>query len=226
MNNNSKKMISARSVVSKIMSAVFATAGIFAVACVIYICINYLNATPKLTIDPAIPKARVMGLMDSVCKGDYTSAENYMLDHPDLGINKAPQDEVSALIWSAFVDSTSYSFSGECYTTDDGLAQNITFTCLDISSITSKLRDRSQALLKARVDAAEDTSEIYDENNEYRTDLVNEVLRQAVTDALEEDKQYLTSEITVYLKYQNDQWWVQADQVLLDALFGDVLFYS
>jgi hypothetical protein len=149
-----------------------------------------------------------------------------MLDHPDLGINKAPQDEVSALIWSAFVDSTSYSFSGECYTTDDGLAQNITFTCLDISSITSKLRDRSQALLKARVDAAEDTSEIYDENNEYRTDLVNEVLRQAVTDALEEDKQYLTSEITVYLKYQNDQWWVQADQVLLDALFGDVLFYS
>ena len=76
------------------------------------------------------------------------------------------------------------------------------------------------------MDAAEDTSEIYDENNEYRTDLVNEVLRQAVTDALEEDRQYLTTEITIYLKYQNDQWWVQADQALMDALFGDVLFYS
>ena len=226
MNNSSKKLVTPRAVVSKIMSAIFAVGGIFAVLCVIYICINYLNMPPKLTIDPEIPKSRVMGLMDSICKGDYASAENYILDHPDLGIDKAPQDEVSALIWAAFVDSTSYSFSGDCYTTDDGLAQNITFTCLDISSITSKLRDRSQALLKERVDAAEDTSEIYDENNEYRTDLVNEVLRQAVTDALEEDRQYLTTEITIYLKYQNDQWWVQADQALMDALFGDVLFYS
>ena len=226
MENKSNKSSTCRSIFSKILSVLFALGGILAVACVIYICLNCLDRTPILTFSAELPKARVMGLMDSVCSGDFSAAENYMLDHPDLGIDKEPKDEVSKLIWDAFVDSMEYSFTGECYATNDGIAQNVTFTCLDITSVTANLRDRSQALLKARVDAAEDTSEIYDENNEYRTDLVNKVLQQAVEEALAEDAKLITNVITVNLKYQNEQWWVQADQTLLDTLFGDVLFYS
>ena len=56
--------------------------------------------------------------------------------------------------------------------------------------------------------------------------MVNKVLQQAVEEALAEDAKLITNVITVNLKYQNEQWWVQADQTLLDTLFGDVLFYS
>ena len=226
MENNSTKNITCRSVLSKIMSVIFALGGIFAIVCFIYICLNFRDASPTLTFDAELPKARVTGFMESVCNNDFASAENYLLNHPDLGIDKDPKDEVSKLIWDAFLDSMEYSFSGDCYATNDGIAQNITFTCLDITSVTTNLRERSQAMLKARVEAAVDTSEIYDENNEYRADLVNEILHQAVKDALAEDAQYKTTVITINLKRQDDQWWIQADQTLLDTLFCDVLFYS
>lgn len=225
-NSTGKKPVSVRSILRIIGAALFALIGISAMICVIFICINFRDSKPILTFSPDIPRRRVVELMDSICNGDFDTAEKCFLGNPNLGVDTAPTDEVSTLIWDAFLDSTTYTLSGDCYTTDDGLAQNITFTCLDISSVTVNLRERSQTLLKQRVDDASDVSEIYDENNEYRTDVVNEVLHQAVEDALKEDARTLTTEVTLNLQYHDEQWWIEADQALLDVLFGDVLFYA
>ena len=226
MDNKSTRNFNINKLANRVSSVIFAILGVLAIVLVIYICSTQLNTPPKLTFSPELPQARVKGFMESMSNGEYSNAEEYLIGQPDLGASKVPSDEIGAMIWQEFVNSTDYSLSGSCYATDDGLAQNVTYTYLDISSVTANLRERSQALLKDRINSAKDVSEIYDENNEYRSDLVNEVLVQAVKDALKEDAKYITTEITINLKYQDNQWWVEPDQALLDVLFGDVLFYS
>lgn len=93
---------------------------------------------------------------------------------------------------------------------------------MDSASVTANLRERSQALLNQRVEEAEDVSEIYDENNEYRESVVMEALQEAVKAALQEDAETVTVSLTVNLKYQNGTWWVVVDNALLDAFSGGI----
>lgn len=95
---------------------------------------------------------------------------------------------------------------------------------MDVTSVTVNLKERSQTLLEQRVAEAVDVSEIYDENNEYREDFVMAVLRSAVEDALKEDARKMTVELTVKLSYQDGSWWVVADEALLDAISGGILY--
>ena len=124
------------------------------------------------------------------------------------------------MLWEAFLDSTEYELTGDCYTTDVGVAQNVSFTYLDTASVTANLRDRAQTLLNQRVEEAEDVSEIYDENNDYKEQIVMEALQEAVQAALQEDAKTVTVTLTVNLKHQNGQWWVVVDNALLDAFSG------
>ena len=128
------------------------------------------------------------------------------------------------ILWDALLDTMEYDLTGQCYTTDMGLAQDLTFTYLDPTSVTANLRTRSQTLLEQRVAEAEDVAEIYDENNNYREDFVMDILFEAAQDALREDSKTVTVVLTVNLKYQDGQWWIIADTNLLDAISGGVLF--
>ena len=107
---------------------------------------------------------------------------------------------------------------------EQGLAQDVSISCMDVTSVTVNLKERSQTLLEQRVAEAVDVSEIYDENNDYREDFVMAVLRDAVEDALEEDARMMTMELTVNLSYQDGKWWVVADEALLDAISGGILY--
>ena len=75
-------------------------------------------------------------------------------------------------------------------------------------------------LLNRRVEAAEDISEIYDEKNNYREDLILAVLQEATTIALKRDARYQETTIPIYLVFEQSQWWVQPSQELLNVLSG------
>ena len=79
-------------------------------------------------------------------------------------------------------------------------------------------------MLEERVAAAEDVSEIYDENNEYREELVMDVLYEAVEDALEEDARSMSMTVTVNLVFRDGKWWAVADEALLNAISGGILY--
>lgn len=98
----------------------------------------------------------------------------------------------------------------------------MTITTLDISSVTGALTEHAHALLTARVEGAEEMTELYDEENNFREELVSEVLQEAVVQALAEDAQTVTYDVTLNLIYRDGQWWVVPDQALLDAISGGV----
>ena len=210
--------------IKKLLSVIFAMVGIAAAAAAIYLALNNRTADPVLLLPPEEAEQQVTGLMDAVCSGDYAAASTYLQGQPGLGVDRDATDEVGVLIWEAFCDSMSYELVGDCYATAEGLAQNVTLTCMDVTSVTDVLRERSQAMLQQRVDEAEYMDEVFDEDHQYREDFVMDVLYDAACKALEEDATTMTTELTLNLIYQDGQWWIIADRVLLDAISGGILY--
>ena len=208
----------------KLISAVFALIAVAAAVAAVFLSFSSLDAQPVLTSSPVEAQARIEEFMEAICDADYDRVSECISGNPGLGLDRPASDDVGVLLWNAYTDSLTYTLEGECYATDEGLAQKVTLTGLDISSVTAVLKDRSQVLLEQRVAEAEDATDVYDENNEYREDFVMAVLYDAAAQALEIDGQEKTMEFTLNLVYQNDQWMVVADNTLLDAISGDILY--
>lgn len=208
--------------ISKVFSAIFALLGAGLLALALAVSLLAQDASPVLLAAPQEALDQSQAMMDAVARGDFAEAAQKMQGQPDLGTEGEPEDEAGRMIWTAFLDSIRYEFTGECYATDSGIARDVTIETLDIASVTASLRQRSQTLLNQRVAAAEDVEQIYDENGDYREDFVMEVLYDAVRQALEEDAVSVTSGTTLNLVYQQEQWWVVPDQALLSAISGGI----
>ena len=208
----------------KFLAVIFALVGICTAAAAVWLSTQFLDTKPILLTPPDAARSEVVALMDAVCDGDYAAASQSIYGTPNLGVDRDAGSEVGILIWDAFSSSMSYELQGDCYTTAQGLAQDVKITCLDITSVTANLKERSRVLLEECVAEAVDVSEIYDENNEYREELVMDVLYEAVEDALVEDARSMHMEVTVNLIYQDGKWWAMADEALLNAISGGILY--
>jgi hypothetical protein len=76
------------------------------------------GTSPTLLSPAHEAQALVTEAMDTLCRGDFSAVEQYLLDNPSLGVDREPEDAAGALIWEAFVRSLSYQLSGDCYATD------------------------------------------------------------------------------------------------------------
>ena len=205
------------------IGAILCLAGLAVAAGTVQIGMEYKEAIPILLKPAEEAQSRAATLMDAVCDGDYVTAGSMILGNPNLGVDREVTDPAGALIWNALAESMSYEFVGECYTTESGLAQSIRVSYLDLGSVTKDLKTRAQTLLENRVQNAEDITDVYDENNEYREDVVMEVLYDAVEEALQQDAKEITMEFTVNMVYQNGEWWVISDSTLLKAISGGIV---
>lgn len=205
------------------LSSIFALLGVVLLIATAVLCLTSLDATAKLIGTPKAAMECTEELMEALASGDYAAAGNMLYGQPDLGADREPSEEAGALIWKAFTDSISYEFTGECYATNSGIARNVGITTLEISSVTDSLAERVHVLLTERMETAEEMSELYDEENNFREDLVMEVLLEAVEQALREDARMITREVTLNLIYQDGQWWTVADQALLQTISGGVM---
>ena len=210
-------------IVSKIFGILLALAGLAVAAFTVKLCFDNQDSIPVLLAPVEAAQHQADALMEAVSNGDYETAGSLIVGNPSLGMDREPADTAGKLIWEAFMESYEYELVGECYATDSGVAQNVRVTYLDMASVTENLRQRSQVLLEAGVAGAEDVSEIYDENNEYRESFVMEVLEQAVRDALQEDVRYTGMDLTINLVYSEGEWLVVSDSRLMEAITGGVV---
>lgn len=181
------------------------------------------DAGPVLKEQPEAARNQVVTMLDALCAGEYDTVSACLYGNPGLGMDREAQDEVGRLFWDALADSFSYEIRSDFHATDSGVAMDITISAMDIDSVTVNLRQRAQTLLEERIEAAEDPSEIYDENNEYREDFVMGALYDAARAALSEDAASVSWEITLNLIYQDGQWWIMPEPELLQAISGGIL---
>lgn len=153
-------------------------------------------------------------------EGDLEAAAEVMYGQPDLGTVGMPADPETAAVWNAFLDSIVFEYTGSCQAADTGLFRTASVTTLEVASVTEKLPERVQSLMNQKIEAAGDLSEIYDAGNNFREELVTEVLQSALQQALSQDVRTVTREVTLKLVNRDGRWWVVPDQALLQALSG------
>ena len=204
-------------------SAVFGLLGLAITVGTVYLALNNRTAAPLLMEQPEAARNQVVTMLDALCAGEYDTVSACLYGNPGLGMDREIQDEVGRLFWDALMDSFSYEIHSDFHATDSGVAMDIQITALDIDSVTVNLRQRTQNLLEERIAQAENTSDIYDENNDFREDFVMAALYDAACDALEEDADTVSWEITLNLVYGDGQWWIVPEQELLQAISGGIL---
>lgn len=206
--------------ITNIFSAIFAVLALTIGALAVYLCFARVDAAPVLLTPAENAQGQAVRFLDAVCRGDYSAGEELLLGTPALGVDHSATEDVSVLVWDAFVDSLSYALLGECYATDSGVAQDVVLTYLDIDATMVRLRQRSQAILAQLQYSAEDISDLYDRDNNYREDVVMQVVYTAAQESLEEDAKSLTTTLTLNMVYLEDQWWIVPDDALIRAISG------
>lgn len=207
----------------KILAALCGVLGMLAAAGAIFLSFRFQNADPILLGQPEAARQCVTSLMDALCTGDYAGAEDLLYGSPDLGLGREPESEVGGLIWDAFTESLRCELSGELYATNNGVAQDVYVTGLDIAGVMEELGRHARALLEQRVAQAEAVSEVYDENNEYRKDFVMAVLSDAASDILAKSPAETEHLVTVNLVYEDDRWQAVPGSAFLETISGNVL---
>lgn len=208
--------------IARVFASVFAAIGAVLMVGAIVLSLISLDAPAEMVGMPKEAMACAEEMMDALAEGDFVAAAGKMYGQPDLGADQTPSGELEAMVWNAFTDSISYEFVGVCYAKDAGIYRDASITALDIPSVTANLQTRAQSLLTARAEAAEDAAELYDAGGNYRSDLISQVLREALEQTLREDGQYVTRDVTLKLIRRDGQWWVVPDQALLQAISGGV----
>lgn len=211
-------------ILKKILGVILVLVGLIAAASGIFLSFTAMDAEPVLVSEPVEATQKVAELMEAVVSCDYEKASRLIYGNPALGLDREPADQVGVLLWDAFTKSQSYELKGGCTASNSGLTQQVVFTYLDMDSVTANLGHRAQALLMERIESAENIDEIYDAKNEYREDVVMDVLEDAVAEALKKDAQNVSVELTVSMVFRDGQWWIVADNALLNVISGGVLY--
>lgn len=157
---------------------------------------------------------------EALDSGDLSAAAQLMYGQPDLGAEGTVADPETALVWDAFLENMSFTFTGKCYATENGFARDASVAVLDIASVTQKLPERTQSLVNQRIASAEKLDEIYDEEGHFHQELADEILNTALRQALAEDTQMIQRDVTVKLVNRDGSWWIVPDQTLLQTISG------
>lgn len=208
--------------IAKVFAWIFAGLGMMLLMGSVALCLFSLNATPRVT---ELPQGAVLcseTLGDAVTGGDYAALEACIYGQPKLGLTGEPAEELAAMVWELARLNLEFSWKGECYVREGTFCRDASVTYLDVSSMLEKLPTRAHALLTMRVEAATDMEQLYDSTGEFRQELVDEVLKAALTQCCLEDVQSVTADVTVELICRDGQWWALPDRQLLTALSGGV----
>lgn len=205
--------------IARIFSAVVGVLGAAVMVFSVILCLCSLDAEPKLKELPEGAVACAQELQQAVAKADFEAISRCLYGHPNLGAEEKMTDTAGKTLWEAFEDSLSLTYEGSCYATNSGIGCNAVVTSLDVASVAQSLSGHAHALMTQRVAQAEEMEELYDENNNFRTDLVEEVLQQAMGKALE-NGETVKRNVTLTLVCENGQWYAVADEAFLQAISG------
>lgn len=205
---------------SKIVSVLLILLAVMLGLAAMVLCVFAVHQQPILVSAPRETSQLASQLMDAVCQGDYAAVSSKLQGTPELGVDREPADAVGKLLWNEFHKSMTYELKGDCYAADPGMAVDLSVTYLDFNSVISTLGDRVGKMLEQRAKTAKDPAELYDENNQYRQELVDEVLAKAAEQALKEDRKTVTEDLTLRMVYEQGHWWVVPDSALIHVISG------
>lgn len=206
--------------IARFFAVIFGILGTAVMAGAIGLCLVSLDAPVRMTETPEGAVACSEQLAEAISQRDYSAVQDCIYGQPELGLSGEPAEELTRMVWELVQLNLDFSWTGECYFADTVLCRDAEVRYFDTESVTENLLIRAHELLTLRVEEATDMAQLYDEDGEFRQDLIDQVLKAALTQACLEDVKSVTAEVTVQLVNRDGQWWIIPDEALLTALSG------
>ena len=206
--------------IARFFGVLFGILGVILLVGTAILCFVSLDAPTEVAQIPQAGLDCAQEVMDALGSGDWEKAAARMYGQPDLGVSGTPESPEAQKLWQAFRKSLTYEFIGPCYVTDSGFARNVMVSALNVPSVTGKVSVYARELLNARIAAATEMEELYDETGEFRADLMAEIMTQALDKALAQGGEMDTVDVTLGLVCRDGTWWAVPDQALLKLLAG------
>lgn len=166
------------------------------------------------------PEETVSLFADALCRGDTEAACSLLDGGGDLHLDAVPEDETAAALYTAVCTSYACLLDGAAEQSGMEAVQRVAFTALDVPSMQDALRVRVLETLERFVDERA-YAEIYDENNAYRPEIMDEAWRVAVLELVEQIEAYKRTEILfLRLRYDGFGWYILPDPSLLRVMSG------
>jgi len=204
--------------IARIFAVVFGILGLVLMLGTTVLCFGVLDAPVKAEVPEAV-KECAEEVVQLLCEGDLNNVRMKLYGRPHLGTDGV-LTEGTAEVWEIFRQGISCELTSDYYVSGSSFAVDAVITVPKIESITDSIRSHGKTLLDERVAAAEKMAELYDENGEFRQDLIDEIMARAVELALAEEPEMLTFETTFDFAWQAKQWCVVPDGNLMRALQG------
>ena len=206
--------------IAKFFAGILGTLGTVLLVGSIGLCLFSLNAPPRMEEVPVGAAACADAFGAAVEAKEFENAQALIYGQPDLGLAGTPEDDLTRMTWDLVLQNLEFSWTGDYYLKDAVLYRDASVQYMEAASATLTLPIRAHALLTQQVEAATDMAQLYDEAGEFREDLIVDVMKTALTQALEEDVRFVTANVSVQLVHRDGQWWIVPDAALLTALSG------
>lgn len=204
----------------KISSIALSIAGFLSIIAGIFAIFWGLQTEPVILREPEKARQCVEGFLQAINDGTLAEAADYLPDPSALGKVPEDADPIAALIWDTYRTQLDAELVSGLYTTADGLCMDMELTVLDVDDVVKKIGTLAVERMQERVAAASDMSELYGDDGQYHSELVDNVLQQAALETLMCDLPTITTSITLHLAQSGEVWKVIPDQALIDALTG------
>lgn len=206
--------------IARFFAGIFAVIGSLLLVGSVGLCLFSLNAPARIEEIPEGALLCAEAVSDSIDSRDYAALEDCLYGQPELGLSGEPQEELTRMVWELAQENLCISWQGDCYMKDAAVCRDAVVTYLETASVTEGIPARAYALLTQRVEEATDMEQLYDETGEFREELMDEILKTAVTQACQEDAKTSTVEVSLEFVHRDGQWWAVPEQALMMALSG------
>lgn len=209
--------------IAKLFAGIFGSLGVVLMSASVGLCLVSLNAPVRMAEIPAGAVECAETIEEAIAQKDYEALEDCIYGQPELGLSGAPEDELTKMVWDLVQQNLEISWQGACYFEDGTMRRDATVSYMDAASITDDLPVRAHELLTQRVEAATEMEQLYADGGQFREDLLDEVMKAALTQACMEDAETKQIAVSVEFVCRDGQWWAVPDTALLTALSGGLM---
>lgn len=203
---------------ARVFAVIFGILGLILMLGTAVVCFGALDAPVRTEVPEAVEECAAE-LVQLLNEGDLNGVSEKLYGRPELGTDATLSGEAAA-VWEIFRQGISCELTSAVYVSGGSYAVDAVITVPDIGSITDTITDHGKTLLNDRIAVAEKMAELYDESGDFRRDVIDEVMAQAVELAFAEEPEVLRVETTFGFAYQAKQWYAVPDGAFMRALSG------
>ena len=204
--------------IARIFAVIFGVLGLVLMLGTAALCFSSIDAPVRAEVPRQVRDCgdELVALLN---EGELNNLPGKLYGRPHLGTD-GPMTGEAAAVWEIFQDGISCELVSDYYVSGSSFAVEAVITVPDIESISDTVTEHARAMLDEKIAVAEKMAELYDESGEFRQDLIDEIMAQAVALSFAEEPETLTFETTIGFVYESNQWYAVPDQAFYRALAG------